>query len=145
MSWSTLLLACLLCTVSSLVSAAPAVTDLPSYVLQFAPLSHLYSNETYFPTDVTDHLTHVQPEINMSAIASSVTFSTISSLASDVYLTSKDDIEDLPSWLTGVKPDTTGLTSAPATIVAVQKPGGIVDAFYFYFYSYNYATVSFGQ
>ena len=140
---STLFLACLLGAVPSKVSAAPVATALPSYVLQFAPLSHLFSNESYFPADVASHLTHVQPEVNMSATASSVAFSTIGSLGGDVYLTSKDDIEDLPPWLNGVKPDSTGLTSAPATIIAVQKPGGIVDAFYFYFYSYDHATVSY--
>ncbi|GJE85188.1 Vps62-like protein [Phanerochaete sordida] len=143
MSWSTLRLACLLGVVPSLVYAAPAVTPLPSYVTQFAPLSHLDSTEVYFPADVANHLTHVQPEEDMSAIASSVTFSTIGSLSSDVFLTSKDTVEDIQnvaSWLNGVKPESTGLTSAPATIVAVQKAGGIVDAFYFYFYSYDHAT-----
>jgi hypothetical protein len=121
--------------------AAPTATALPSYVTQFAPLSYLYSDEVYNPADVATHLTHVQPEVNMSATASSVTFSSIGSLSSSVYLTSMDDIEKLPSWLNGVKPDSTGSTSAPATIVAVQKSGGIVDAFYFYFYSYDHATV----
>ncbi|KIP03082.1 hypothetical protein PHLGIDRAFT_49098, partial [Phlebiopsis gigantea 11061_1 CR5-6] len=115
-------------------------TALPSYVTQFAPLSYLHSQERFQPADVATHLTHVQPEISMSATASSVTFSTIGSLSSSTYLTSTDDIEDLPSWLSGVKPDSTGLTSSPATIVAVEKSGGIVDAFYFYFYSYDHAT-----
>ena len=46
------------------------------------------------------------------------------------------------AWFNGIKPDATGFTPAPATIVAVNKPGGIVDAFYFYFYSYDHAIVS---
>ena len=108
MSWSTLLAACLLACTPSLTIAAPATTALPSYVTQFAPLSYLYSSEKYQPADVAAHLTHVQPEVDMSATASSVTFSTIGSLSSSTYLTSKDDIEDLPSWLNGVKPDSTG-------------------------------------
>lgn len=143
MSWFNLLVAGLLGSIPSLCAAAPAATTtaLPSFVTQFAPLSYLYSAEAFQPADVANHLTHVQPEIGMSAIASSVTFSTIGSLSNDTYLTSKDDVEDVPSWLFGVKPDSSGSTSAPATIVAVQKPGGIVDAFYFYFYSYDHATV----
>lgn len=141
MSWSTLLAACLLACVPSFVASAPASTALPSYVTQFAPLSYLHSQEKYQPKDVAEYLTHMQPEVDMSATASSVTFDTIGSLSSSTFLTSKDDIEDLPSWLSGVKPDSTGLTSSPATIIAVEKSGGIVDAFYFYFYGYDHATV----
>lgn len=145
MSWSSLLVACLLGSIPSLTVAAPSVTALPSYVTQFAPLSYLHSQEAFQPADVASHLTHLQPEVDRSATASSVTFSTIGSLSSDTYLTSKDDVEDRPSWLFGVKPDSSGSTSAPATIIAVEKSGGIVDAFYFYFYSYDHATVRFSN
>lgn len=142
MSWSSLLVACLLGSIPSLTVAAPAVTSLPSYVIQDAPLSYLHSQESFQPADIANHLTHLQPEIDRSATASSVTFGTIGSLSSSTYLTSLDDVDDRPSWLSGVKPDSTGATSSPATIIAVEKSGGIVDAFYFYFYSYDHATVS---
>lgn len=35
------------------------------------------------------------------------------------------------------KPDANGRSSAPATLVVVDKGNGIVDAFWFFFYSYN--------
>lgn len=67
----------------------------------------------------------------------------VATYGSDVYLTSLDDQSNSGSidWLQSVygKPDSTGLSaSAPATIIAVEKDGGVVDAFYMYFYSYNF-------
>lgn len=117
-------------------------TPLPDYVLQYAPLSYLYSGESWWPADVATHLTHVIPEDGTTKVANSVTFDTIGSLGSNIYLTSKTDPFDDPSWIYGNgSPDASGYTTAPATIVAVNKPGGIVDAFYFYFYSFDYAEV----
>lgn len=140
MSWSTLLAACALACVPSFVLAAPtAGTALPSYITQFAPLSYLSASESYLPADIAEHLKHVQPELDRKATASSVSFSTIGSLSSDTYLSSKDKVSDIPSWFHGVKPDSSGYTSSPATIIAVEKSGGIVDAFYFYFYSYDHS------
>jgi hypothetical protein len=128
-----------LCTV-----AFPARRDaqnLPSYVLQYAPISYLHSQEKFWPADVADHLTHVTAQESGKTIAKSVDFGVIGSLASDVYLTSKDDIESRPSWLSGIKTDSSGYTDAPATIIITEKSGGITDAFYFYFYSYDHAEV----
>ena len=136
-------------TALGLVSSAHAAViprqsgALPSYVLQHAPMSYLYSGEDYWPSDVATHLQHVIPENGTKKVANSVDFNTIGALGSGIYLTSKDDPYDDPSWLFGNgSPDSSGFTTAPATIVAVAKPGGIVDAFYFYFYSFDYATVS---
>ncbi|KAF7795633.1 hypothetical protein EIP86_006798 [Pleurotus ostreatoroseus] len=122
-----------------------ATTPLPDYVLQFAPISHLFSGEAHFPSDVATHLQHVFPAANFTPVAPSVTFANISSPAlagSDIFLTSKDNPLANPqaSFFNGVEPDSTGFTTAPATIIAVEKPGGIVDAFYFYFYSYDHGT-----
>ena len=72
----------------------------------------------------------------------------VSSLGSDVFLTSKDDVTDQPDWITSVvgKPDANGLSSAPVTIVLVNKPGDILDAFFFYFYSFDHGgKVSFSD
>lgn len=120
-----------------------AATPLPDYVLQFAPISHLFSGESYFPADVATHLQNVFPAANFTPVAPSVTFANISTLSSEIFLTSRDDplASTQAAFFHGVEPDSTGLTSAPATIVAVEKPGGIVDAFYFYFYSYDHGTV----
>lgn len=56
----------------------------------------------------------------------------------DVYLTSRDDISQLPAWLKGTQPDANGKTNgAVSTVVVVTDHGdGKVDAFYLYFYSY---------
>ena len=135
---SSLLLAIGL-AVSARAAALPrATTPLPSFVTEFAPLSYLFSGEAWFPADVATHLQHVTPEDGTDPVASTVTFSTIGSLGSDIYLTSNDNpfASTQAAWFNGIKPDATGFTPAPATIVAVNKPGGIVDAFYFYFYSY---------
>ena len=133
-------------TTPALAAALPrATTPLPDYVLQFAPLSHLFSDETFFPSDIATHLQHVTPEDGTDPVAGSVTFQTIGGLGSDIFLTSKDDPLASPqaSWLLGNgQPDATGFTTAPATIIAVEKPGGILDAFYFYFYSFNEAQAS---
>ncbi|THH33205.1 hypothetical protein EUX98_g1011 [Antrodiella citrinella] len=91
------------------------------------------------PADISAHLTHVVPEINFTRIANSVTFQTIGHLGADVFLTSKDPVEDSPAWMNSTfnKPNEIGYTVAPVTIIAVEKSGGIVDAFYFYFYSFD--------
>jgi hypothetical protein len=117
-------------------------TSLPSYVLTYAPYSHLWSQEEWWPSDVATHVQHVVPEVNFAPVAPSVTLENISSLAGNVYLTSKDNVENNPAWLLSAlnEPTSTGYSAAPATIIAVQKSGGIVDAFYFYFYSYNHGN-----
>jgi len=74
-----------------------------------------------------------------------------------VYLTSDDNVEERPDWLGGSQniPEDAdnmenngterpvGHSSAPAVLVVVRKPGGVVDAFWFYFYSYNLGNTVF--
>ncbi|OJT10014.1 hypothetical protein TRAPUB_13503 [Trametes pubescens] len=112
----------------------------PSFVLQNAPVSHLWSQEQWWPADVAEHLTHMVPEADFAAVAQEVTLETVGGLASDVFLTSKDDVTKQPAWITSVvgKPDASAKSAAPATIVLVEKDGGILDAFFFYFYSFDH-------
>ncbi|KAI0828846.1 hypothetical protein BC628DRAFT_1315780 [Trametes gibbosa] len=112
----------------------------PSFVLQNAPVSHLWSQEQWWPSDIAIHLTHVVPEVDFSAVAGAVSLQNISSFGSDVYLTSRDDVTKSPAWTTNAdgKPDSRGHSSAPATIVLVEKDNGILDAFFFYFYSFDH-------
>jgi len=139
-------------TIASPVDLRLANRDLlpkpiPSFVLEFAPLSHLLSNESWFPSDIAVHLTHVVPQINFTNTSTSVTFQTIGALPSDVFLTSKDPVEDQPSWMLSPenKPDARGLSrGAPATIICVEKPGDILDAFFFQFYSFNQGSTLLG-
>lgn len=142
MFWSTLAPWALL--LPSLALAKPIRRDtqaVPSFVLQYAPLSYLHSQEKYWPADIADHLTHVTPQQDNKNVADSVDFSSIGSLGSDVYLTSKDDVGSHPAWLGGIPTDSSGFTDAPATIIVANKADGVTDAFYFYFYSYDHATV----
>ncbi|KAI0354618.1 hypothetical protein OH77DRAFT_1590398 [Trametes cingulata] len=112
----------------------------PSFVLQNAPVSHLWSQEQWWPSDVAAHLTHVVPQVDFAAVAPEVTMQNVSALGSDVFLTSRDDVTKQPAWLMNAegKPDASGHSSAPATIVLVEKTGGILDAFFFYFYSFDH-------
>lgn len=112
----------------------------PSFVLQNAPVSHLWSQEQWWPSDVAEHLTHMVPETDFSAVAQEVTLETVGGLGSDVFLTSKDDVTKQPAWITSAvgKPDASAKSAAPATIVLVEKDGGVLDAFFFYFYSFDH-------
>ena len=69
-----------------------------------------------------------------------MTLQNISSLGSDVFLTSVDDVTKSPAWLTNAagKPDASGMSTGPVTVVLVEKPGDILDAFFFYFYSFDH-------
>ncbi|KAF3761940.1 hypothetical protein M406DRAFT_74863 [Cryphonectria parasitica EP155] len=134
----------------SLTSAAPGQKRrtlqkreaLPDYAITYAPWSYLYSAEGTFPSDITVHLNNTIPEENYVALGAvgSVTVDTLDSYASDVYLTSADNIADDPAWLLsdyGI-PDAVGYSAAPGLIIAAEKNASTTDVFYFYFYSYNY-------
>ena len=110
---------------------------IPDYAITYAPYSYLHSGESWWPSDVATHLKHCTPEVNFAAVGPAATLETLDDLAPDVYLTSDDNVEDNPAWLLGVKPDSSGYTSAPATIIVVDKTE-YVDVFYFFFYSYNH-------
>ena len=82
--------------------------EIPQYVLDFAPLVHLYSEEQFWPCDIKDHLLHVTPELNYTPIEGlpPLNLSNLDELndfekGSDVYLTSNDNVEDRPDWLGG--------------------------------------------
>ena len=123
------------------VGAAPAkrTDSFPDFVLEYAPLSYLHSDEQYWPSDVAVHLPKVIPEVNFTPVGSPPTLQTLSSFSNDVYLTAVDDIvaHDTEFYRSTVGKPVNGVSAAPATIIVVEKSGGITDAFYFYFYSFN--------
>lgn len=96
--------------------------DIPEYVLDHAPLVHLFSAEKYWPCDMAEHLYHVSPELNYTRISETSDSLNLTNLGKlnkwskgrFVYLTSNDDVEDRPDWLGGEKniPNTT-YNSAP--------------------------------
>ena len=136
----------LICLTALVVAdAVPVKRDgkFPDFVLKYAPLSYLHSSEEYWPSDIAAHLPKVVPQVNFEPVGEAPTLQTLSTLSNDVYLTAVDNIlsHDTEFFKSTVGKPTDGLSGAPATIVVVEKPGGITDAFYFYFFSWNYGLV----
>ena len=82
--------------------------EIPQYVLDYAPLVHLYSEEQFWPCDIKDHLLHVTPELDYTPIEGlpPLNLSNLDQLnrfekGRDVFLTSNDNVEDRPEWLGG--------------------------------------------
>ena len=149
---------------------------IPQYVIDYAPLVHLYSGEQFWPCDIKEHLFHVTPELNYTPIQGlpQLNLTNLDQLnhfenGRYVFLTSNDNVEERPDWLSGeinipddftddakadhVEPHTTkgkirkqshgGRSDAPAVLLTVDKGDGIVDAFWFFFYSYNLGNLVF--
>ena len=85
--------------------------EIPQYVLDYAPLVHLYSGEHFWPCDIADHLNHVTPNLNYTPILSrshSLNLTNLNDLniydnGRFVYLKSDDNVEERPDWLGGQK------------------------------------------
>ena len=83
--------------------------NIPKYVYDYAPLVHLYSGEKYWPCDIADHLYHVTPKLNHTPIQNySPNLTHLARLnefnkGRHVFLTSNDDPEQAPDWLSGEK------------------------------------------
>lgn len=121
-------------------------TTLPAYALTYAPYTYLQSGEAWFPSDVATHVKHMSVESNFKNVSTTVSLATLNTFPSSDYLTSYDNVETNPAWLTSGygKPNSKGYSAAPATIIAVEK-NGFVDVFYFYFYSYNHGSLVLGS
>ena len=134
-------------------SRRQAPFGVPSYVFEYAPVVYLHSSDPYRPANVRSQLTNTQPEFNYTAMnvaSSPLTLDYLNNLNNvggpDVYLTSKDNIEDNPTWLNGITPDSNGRTNgATSCAIIVNDHGdGLVDVFYMYFYAYDQAGTYFG-
>jgi hypothetical protein len=119
---------------------------LPAYALTYAPYTYLQSGEAWLPSDVATHVKHMSVEYNFKNVSTSVSLETLNTFNSSTYLTSYDNVETNPAWLTSTygKTNAKGYSAAPATIIAVEK-NGFVDVFYFYFYSYNHGSLVLGS
>ncbi|KAL8703331.1 MAG: hypothetical protein Q9201_003495 [Fulgogasparrea decipioides] len=96
---------------SASTNDAKPLQDIPQYVLDYAPLVHLYSGEKFWPCDIAEHLEHVTPYLNYTPIKAISETSNLTNLdklndynkGRFVYLTSNDDVEERPDWLGGEK------------------------------------------
>lgn len=85
--------------------------NIPDYVLEYAPLVHLFSGEQYWPSDIAEHLEHVTPALNYTPVQSSSQHARLDNLGElnqyqrgrFVFLTSNDNVEERPAWLTSEK------------------------------------------
>lgn len=85
--------------------------EIPDYVLEYAPLVHLYSGEQFWPCDLAEHLYHITPALNYTPLQSEDKHPTLQNLdklnkwqgGRWVFLTSDDDVEERPEWLEGEK------------------------------------------
>ncbi|CAI7565933.1 unnamed protein product [Penicillium crustosum] len=145
----SLALACLSSTQQ--VWASPndrATSNVPPYVLEYAPLVWLHSQETYMPSDIQQQVDHTRPNVNWTTIEgveSPLNLDNLDTLNSmgntSVYLTSLEGIEadPEPAWFRGIRPDSQGRigNGTGSVIVIADRGNGTVDAFYFYFYAFN--------
>ena len=87
------------------------LTDIPQYVLDHAPLVHLFSGEQFWPGDIAEHLDHITPYLNYTPLQARSEHPTLQNLdelnqwdrGRFVYLTSNDNVEERPDWLGGEK------------------------------------------
>lgn len=78
--------------------------DIPEYVLKHAPLVHLASSEHFWPSDMADHLEHMEAweggeSLGLDMPLNLDTIAKLNSINGTVFLYSKDDVESRPEWL----------------------------------------------
>ncbi len=144
-----------LLVVASHVHRRQTPSDVPQYVLDYAPIVCLYSSDHYRPADYASQLLHTTPYLNLSPIkdAPALTLYNLNVLndisgdnGTDIYLTSKQNVASYPSWFDGVSPDSAGKADGAHSCAVIVNDHGNreVDAFYFYFYAYNWGGVYLG-
>ena len=88
--------------------------EVPQYVFDHAPYVHLFSGESFWPSDLADHLAHTASYLNYTEIDNldgDVNLTTLHKLndykegmhGRYVYLQSTDNLEEWPAWLLSAK------------------------------------------
>ncbi|KAK3326986.1 hypothetical protein B0T19DRAFT_357413, partial [Cercophora scortea] len=85
-------------------SGAKILEDIPQYVLDHAPLVHLYSGEYFWPSDIAEHVKHMRPlkgnsSVNTSKPLDLGNLAVLNAENDTVFLSSADDVESRPEWL----------------------------------------------
>ncbi|KAH6675421.1 hypothetical protein B0J14DRAFT_362372 [Halenospora varia] len=81
--------------------------EVPQFVLDHAPLIHLYSKEEFWPSDIAEHLMHTTPYTNHTSLHMNQTQHNVFNLdrlneisrGRYLYMQSKTDVETRPEWL----------------------------------------------
>jgi hypothetical protein len=86
------------------VGGARILEEIPDYVLDHAPLVHLYSGEHFWPSDIAEHARHMKPYlrgvlVNTSEPLDIGNMAHLNALNGTVFATSEDDVESRPEWL----------------------------------------------
>lgn len=134
----------------------PERGKVPTYVVDHCPLVHLYSEEKYWPADISDYVTHFkltdrcgtpiidQRRLSLNDLKSHYAYkllngSSVRIPSDQVYMSSLNDFDKDPRWLLGYPPEygTGHIKNAPAVLFIADKGNGWVDAFWFYFYPFN--------
>ncbi|KAL5334085.1 hypothetical protein BJX70DRAFT_402933 [Aspergillus crustosus] len=124
-----------------------SISDIPSFVLECAPLVWLHSEDPYKPSGFAEQLQHNVPKVDygpLEGVDMPLTLDNLNQLNGlgneSVYLSSNEGIDanPQPDWFYGAEIDENGQASDVSSVIIVHDHGdGEVDAFYFYYYSYN--------
>lgn len=120
-----------------------------------APYVFLHRDDIYYPSDMAKHIDNTIPAINFTDIAGYPKPLTLDNLdelnelgGEDIFLSSIEDLVNLPKFLGGQEPDPVTYKTNDAkscAIIVVDKGNDIIDAFYMYFYTFNDAPTALGH
>ncbi|OAA64797.1 Vacuolar protein sorting-associated protein 62 [Cordyceps fumosorosea ARSEF 2679] len=116
-------------------AGSPHRRDIPDYVFKHAPLVHLYSGEQFWPSDMRDHITHMDIQLNSSLLDDAAPWdlgnmSRLNSLDGSVFLHSKNDVESRPPWLHSRYNVPSASFPAHATHTASDEPAALDETLY---------------
>lgn len=132
--------------------AKRAPEGVPDFVVKYAPIVYLHSEDPYRPSDIAAQLVNTEPKVDFKAVSDrQFTLDNLADLnnlgGEKVYLTSKVKPDLNPEYLLGKLPDDAGATNgAVSSAIIVNDHGdGTVDAFYFYFYANDRGALNIGD
>lgn len=78
--------------------------DIPNYVTKHAPLVHLYSGEEFWPSDIKEHVEHMDVYVDGEVLNTTDKWTLhnlhhLNRYSGNVLLMSNEDVEERPSWL----------------------------------------------
>jgi hypothetical protein len=131
-----------------------APDGVPDFIVKYAPMVYLQSEDPWKPSDIATQLTNTEPRVDFNVVSDQpMTLDHLAFLndlgGENVYLTSKVKpySDPVPAFLFGVLPNSEGETdgAVSSTIVVNDHGDGTVDAFYFYFYAFDRGALSIGN